>query len=111
RARFRVLVEGEQSKALRHLFFAERAAARVPGLGDAVAPRSIRRVGVIGAGTMGGGIAMSLAAAGLEVVQLETTQAALDRGRATMTRLWGASVDKGRLAPAERDARLARVRG
>jgi 3-hydroxyacyl-CoA dehydrogenase len=111
RARFRVLVEGEQSKALRHLFFAERAAARVPGLGDAVAPRSIRRVGVIGAGTMGGGIAMSLAAAGLEVVQLETTQAALDRGRATMARLWGASVDKGRLAPAERDARLARVRG
>jgi 3-hydroxyacyl-CoA dehydrogenase len=111
RARFRVLVEGEQSKALRHLFFAERAAARVPGLGDAVAPRSIRRVGVIGAGTMGGGIAMSLAAAGLEVVQLETTQAALDRGRATMARLWGASVEKGRLAPAERDARLARVRG
>jgi 3-hydroxyacyl-CoA dehydrogenase len=111
RARFRVLVEGEQSKALRHLFFAERAAARVPGLGDGVAPRPIRRVGVIGAGTMGGGIAMSLAAAGLEVVQLETAQAALERGRATMARLWGASVEKGRLAPAERDARLARVRG
>jgi 3-hydroxyacyl-CoA dehydrogenase len=111
RARFRVLVEGEQSKALRHLFFAERAAARVPGLGDEVAPRPVRRVGVVGAGTMGGGIAMSLAAAGLEVVQLETAQAALERGRATMARLWGASVEKGRLSKAELDARLARVRG
>jgi 3-hydroxyacyl-CoA dehydrogenase len=75
RARFRVLVEGTQSKALRHLFFAERAAARIPDVPADTPTRPIRRVGVIGAGTMGGGIAMSLANAGLEVVQLETRAA------------------------------------
>ncbi|MFO0461596.1 MAG: 3-hydroxyacyl-CoA dehydrogenase NAD-binding domain-containing protein [Burkholderiales bacterium] len=111
RARFRVLVEGTQSKALRHLFFAERAAARIPGIPEDLPTRPIRRVGVIGAGTMGGGIAMSLANAGLEVVQLETTREALDKGRTTMSRNWGASVEKGRLSKAEMDARLARVRG
>jgi 3-hydroxyacyl-CoA dehydrogenase len=111
RARFRVLVEGNQSKALRHLFFAERAAARIPGIPEDLPARPIRRVGVIGAGTMGGGIAMSLANAGLEVVQLETAREALDRGRTTMSRNWGASVEKGKLTKDEMDARLARVRG
>jgi len=111
RARFRVLVEGTQSKALRHLFFAERAAARVPGIPEDLPTRPIRRVGVIGAGTMGGGIAMSLANAGLEVVQLETRREALDKGRTTMARNWGASVEKGRLTKDEMDRRLARVQG
>jgi 3-hydroxyacyl-CoA dehydrogenase len=111
RARFRVLVEGTQSKALRHLFFAERAAARIPGIADDQATRPVRTVGVIGAGTMGGGIAMSLANAGLDVIQLETTQAALDRGRATMTRNWAGTVAKGKLTQDEMDRRLARVRG
>jgi 3-hydroxyacyl-CoA dehydrogenase len=111
RARFRVLVEGTQSKALRHLFFAERAAARIPGIAEDQATRPVRTVGVIGAGTMGGGIAMSLANAGLDVVQLETEQAALDRGRATMTRNWAGTVAKGKLSQDEMDRRLARVRG
>jgi 3-hydroxyacyl-CoA dehydrogenase len=111
RARFRVLVEGTQSKALRHLFFAERAAARIPGIAEDPATRPVRTVGVIGAGTMGGGIAMSLANAGLDVIQLETEQAALDRGRATMTRNWAGSVAKGKLSQDEMDRRLARVRG
>ncbi|MFN9772111.1 MAG: 3-hydroxyacyl-CoA dehydrogenase NAD-binding domain-containing protein [Burkholderiales bacterium] len=111
RARFRVLVEGNQSKALRHLFFAERAAARIPGIPEDLPTRPIRRVGVIGAGTMGGGIAMSLANAGLEVVQLETAREALDKGRTTMSRNWGASVEKGKLTKDEMDARLSRVRG
>jgi 3-hydroxyacyl-CoA dehydrogenase len=111
RARFRVLVEGTQSKALRHLFFAERAAARIPGIAEDLATRPVNTVGVIGAGTMGGGIAMSLANAGLDVIQLETEQAALDRGRATMTRNWAGSVAKGKLSQDEMDRRLARVRG
>ena len=111
RARFRVLVEGTQSKALRHLFFAERAAARIPGVPAELPTRPIRTVGVIGAGTMGGGIAMSLANAGLSVVQLETTQAALDTGRATMSKNWAGTVAKGRLTQDEMDRRLGRVRG
>ena len=109
RERFQVLVGGTQSKALRHLFFAEREAARVPGIPDTLAPRPIRRVAVLGAGTMGGGIAMSVAAAGLPVVQLEASRDALDRGRATVAKLWDAQVAKGKLAAAERDARLARI--
>ena len=111
RARFRVLVEGTQSKALRHLFFAERAAARVPGIPQDLPTRPIRRVGVIGAGTMGGGIAMSLASAGLQVVQLEATREALERGRTAMSRHWGASVERGSLSSDEMARRLARVRG
>ena len=111
RARFRVLVEGTQSKALRHLFFAERAAARIPGIAEDQATRPVRTVGVIGAGTMGAGIAMSLANAGLDVIQLETAQAALERGRATMTRNWASTVAKGKLSQDEMDRRLARVRG
>jgi 3-hydroxyacyl-CoA dehydrogenase len=109
RTRFRVLVEGTQSKALRHLFFAERAAARIPGIAEDLPTRPIRTVGVIGAGTMGGGIAMTCANAGLAVVQLETSQAALDKGRATMSRNWAANVEKGKLSQAEMDARLARI--
>ena len=106
-----MLVEGTQSKALRHLFFAERAAARIPGIAEDPVTRPVRTVGVIGAGTMGGGIAMSLANAGLDVIQLETEQAALERGRATMTRNWAGSVAKGKLSQDEMDRRLARVRG
>ena len=111
RYRFRVLVESVQSKALRHLFFAESEAARIPGIAGDTPTRPIRRVGVLGAGTMGGGIAMSLANAGIAVVQLETTQAALDRGRATMTRNYAGTVAKGRLAQAEMDQRLALISG
>ena len=111
RERFAVLVSGTQSKALRHVFFAERAAARIPGLPDDVAQRPIRKVAVIGAGTMGGGIAMSIANAGLPVVQLETAAAALEKGRGTMTRNWAGTVAKGRLSQAEMDRRLALVTG
>ena len=111
RARFRVLLDGVQSKALRHIFFAEREAARIPGIADDAPTRPIRSVGVLGAGTMGGGIAMSLANAGIAVMQLETAQAALDKGRATMTKNYAGTVAKGRLAQDEMDARLERIRG
>ena len=111
RSRFRVLVDGVQSKALRHLFFAEREAARIPGMRDDTPTRPIRRVGVLGAGTMGGGIAMSLASAGIAVVQLETTQAALDKGRATMGKNYAGTVAKGRLSQADMDQRLRLISG
>jgi 3-hydroxyacyl-CoA dehydrogenase len=111
RERFLKLVEGTQSKALRHLFFAEREAAKIPGVPADLPLRPIRTVGILGAGTMGSGIAMSVAAAGLRVVQLETDQAALDRGRATMAKNWAATVAKGRLTQAQMDERLGRIAG
>lgn len=111
RERFQVLVEGVQSKALRHVFFAEREAARVPGIAADTPLRSIQTVGVIGAGTMGGGIAMSLANAGIRVIQLETAQAALDKGRATVTQNYAATVAKGKLSQADMDARLGLISG
>ncbi len=111
RAQFRVLVEGVQSKALRHIFFAEREAARIPGLPEDLPLRPIRKVGVLGAGTMGGGIAMSLANAGIPVVQLETAQSALEKGRATMTKNYAGTVAKGRLQQEEMDRRLALMTG
>jgi 3-hydroxyacyl-CoA dehydrogenase len=111
RQRFQVLVTGTQSKALRHVFFAEREAARIPGLPEDTPLRPIHRVAVLGAGTMGGGIAMSVANAGLPVVVLEASHAALDQGRATMAKNWAATVAKGRLSQADMDRRLALVTG
>ena len=111
RDRFLVLVNGNQSKALRHVFFAEREAARIPGIANDLPLRNIRQVGVIGAGTMGGGIAMCLANVGIDVVQLETSQAALDKGRATMSKNYAGTVAKGRLSAAEMDKRLGLIAG
>ncbi|CAM4389790.1 3-hydroxyacyl-CoA dehydrogenase NAD-binding domain-containing protein [Bordetella muralis] len=108
RQRFVELVNGEQSKAQRHLFFAERKAQRPPTQRRTNA--SLQIVGVVGAGTMGGGIAMSLANAGITVILVEREQAALDRGWALIQRNYAATVAKGRLTEQERDARLARIR-
>jgi 3-hydroxyacyl-CoA dehydrogenase len=80
RAMFMGLVSGDQSKAQRHLFFAEREAAKVPGVGPDVKPREVKSAAVLGAGTMGGGIAMCFASAGIPVTLIEQTQEALDRG-------------------------------
>ena len=109
RDRFQVLVNCNQSKALRHVFFAEREAARIPGVADDLSLRNIQQVGVIGAGTMGGGIAMSLANVGMNVVQLETTQAALDKGRATMSKNYAGTVAKGRLSATAMEKRLGLI--
>ena len=78
RERFDVLVNGIESKALRHLFLAERAAAKISDIPADVQAAEIRKVAVIGAGTMGGGIAMSFASAGIPVIVVETKQEALD---------------------------------
>lgn len=104
----RVLRSGT-SQAMRHLFFAERAAEKIPGLPKDVALRPIRKVGVLGAGTMGGGIAMCFINAGYDTVLVEASSEALERGLATIRKNYDATVSKGRLAAEERDRRLARL--
>ena len=91
------LMEGEESKALRHAFFAERAAAKIDGLPKDIKLRSIRRVGIIGAGTMGGGIAMNFLSAGYPVTVVETTGDALDRGVEVVHANYAASASRGRI--------------
>ncbi|MCA0240680.1 MAG: enoyl-CoA hydratase/isomerase family protein [Proteobacteria bacterium] len=109
RERFDVLQHGSESKALRHLFLAERAAAKLAGIAPDIAPAPIARVGVIGAGTMGGGIAMSFASAGMAVTLVEAKAEALERGLQTIRRNYEGTVAKGRLARAEAEARIARI--
>ncbi|HXX82614.1 MAG TPA: 3-hydroxyacyl-CoA dehydrogenase NAD-binding domain-containing protein [Casimicrobiaceae bacterium] len=101
---FEELVQSPESRALRHAFFAERTASRIRGIAEDAPARAIERVAVIGAGTMGGGIAMCFASAGLPVTILETKQEPLDRGLATIRRNYEASVKRGKLpaAAAER---------
>ncbi|MEO8738597.1 MAG: 3-hydroxyacyl-CoA dehydrogenase NAD-binding domain-containing protein [Casimicrobiaceae bacterium] len=94
---FTQLVVTTESKALRHAFFAERAATKIPGIPEATMARRVAEVGVIGAGTMGGGIAMNFLNAGVPVTLLESTQAALDKGLATIRGNYEASVKRGRL--------------
>jgi len=109
RGRFDVLVNGVESKALRHLFLAERAAAKISDISADVKAAEIRKVAVIGAGTMGGGIAMSFASAGIPAIVLETKQEALDRGLATIRKNYAGTVAKGKLAQDEADRRIARI--
>jgi len=80
------ILDGPQSKALIHAFFAERAVTKIPGITSATPTYEIRRAAIVGAGTMGGGIAMALANANIPVIIKETTQEALDRGMATIRR-------------------------
>ena len=95
---FNALVNTPESKALRHAFFGERAASKVADIGTDVKPRDIRQVGIVGAGTMGGGIAMNFLNAGFPVTIIETKQEALDRGVATIRGNYEASAKKGKLS-------------
>ena len=104
---FMELVQGTQSKAQRHLFFAQREAAKVEGVGKDVQPRSIARVGVIGAGTMGGGIAMSFVNVGIPVTLLEMSDEALERGLGTIAKNYDISVQRGSLSADAKEQRLA----
>jgi 3-hydroxyacyl-CoA dehydrogenase len=88
---------GEQSAAQRYFFFAERKASKIEGLPEDAEPRPIRKVGVIGAGTMGGGISMNFLSAGIPVTIIEMGQEALDRGTGLMRRNYEASAAKGKL--------------
>ncbi len=103
---FQLLLATPESKALRHAFFGERAAAKVPGL-QGVAPREITRVGVIGAGTMGTGISLSFLNAGIAVSLLETGQDALDRGVARIRETLESAAAKGRISAEQLQQRLA----
>jgi 3-hydroxyacyl-CoA dehydrogenase len=107
RAAFERLVVGDQSKAQRHLFFAEREAARVEGIGKEVKPREIRKAALIGAGTMGGGIAMAFVNGGIPVTILEMNKEALDRGLGVIDKNYGISVSRGSLSPEAHKKRMA----
>jgi len=106
---FRECLYSDQSKAMIHAFFGERAVAKIPGIGKGVRPRTIARAAVVGAGTMGGGIAMVYANAGIPVLLKEASAEALDRGMATIRKNYQASVDKGRLKQEFVDAALHRI--
>jgi 3-hydroxyacyl-CoA dehydrogenase len=103
---FLELMETPESKGLRHAFFAERAAGKVEGIGPDTPVRPLDQAAVIGAGTMGAGIAVALLDAGIPVWLLEADQAALDRGLARIAGIYDGQVKKGRLTEAERDRRL-----
>ena len=109
RALFLTLVADERSKALRYAFFAERDAAKVPGIDDGKAARQIEQAAVIGAGTMGGGIAMCFANAGIPVTIIETTQNQLEKGYARIRDTYGFSVKRGSLTEAAREQRMALI--
>jgi 3-hydroxyacyl-CoA dehydrogenase len=108
---FEALRVSATSRALRHLFFAERQAGKIPGLGKNVALRTIASVGVVGAGTMGGGIAMNFANAGIPVVIVEATQEALQRGLGLVRKNYEASAAKGKLSAQQLAQRLALLTG
>ena len=94
---FMELMSGTQSKAQQYFFFAERKAAKIDGLPEETRPRDVHRVGVIGAGTMGGGISMNFLSAGIPVTIVEMGQEALDRGTGLMRKNYEATAAKGRL--------------
>ncbi|WP_375508423.1 3-hydroxyacyl-CoA dehydrogenase NAD-binding domain-containing protein [uncultured Caballeronia sp.] len=106
---FVALVQTPESRALRHAFFGERAASKIPDVPSNTPVRKIERIGVIGAGTMGGGIAMNFINAGLPVTLLETKQEALDRGLATICKNYESAVKKGRLTAEKLEERLALI--
>jgi 3-hydroxyacyl-CoA dehydrogenase len=110
RQRFQGLVEGNESKALRHMFFSERQTAKIPDVPEDTPTRPIRSAAVIGAGTMGGGITMSLVNAGIPVTIIEMKQEALDRGMATIKKNYASTVSKGRLKQEEMDKRISLIK-
>jgi len=110
RERFMALTQTVESKALRHAFFAERAAAKVPDVPADTPTRPIASAAVVGAGTMGAGIAMNFANAGIPVTLLETQQAALDKGLATIRKNYESTAKKGKLTPDGLEQRMALIR-
>ncbi len=111
RDQFQRLVAGEQSQALRHIFFGEREAQRVPGLPADAKGLTVNKLVVIGGGTMGGGIAMSAANFGLPVTIVETSAEALERGLKRCEANWERTVKSGRLSQAEYEKRRALLTG
>jgi 3-hydroxyacyl-CoA dehydrogenase len=111
RERFLHLIQTPESKSLRHAFFAERLASKVPDVPADTPTRTIRQAAVIGAGTMGGGIAMNFVNAGIPVVLLETKQEALDKGIATIRKNYENTMKKGKLTQEKFDQRVGLISG
>jgi 3-hydroxyacyl-CoA dehydrogenase len=103
---FRYLMETTESKALRHVFFAERAASKIPDVPKDTPTRTIEKVAIIGAGTMGSGISMNFLNAGIPVTILELNQEALDKGVATIRKNYERTMKKGRLTPEQLEQRM-----
>ncbi len=104
---FLALMNSPESRGLRHAFFSERAAARILDVPADTPVRAVRRIAVVGAGTMGGGIAMSFINAGFPVTILETQQAALDRGLGVIRANYESAVKRGKLTPERLEQRMA----
>jgi 3-hydroxyacyl-CoA dehydrogenase len=111
RERFMQLLPSTQSKAQRHVFFAERQVWKVADVPDDTPTLPIKRVGVIGAGTMGGGIAMNFLNVGIPVTIVETQQAALDRGLSVIRKNYENTAKKGRMTQADVEARMGLLTG
>jgi 3-hydroxyacyl-CoA dehydrogenase len=111
RERFLHLMQTTECKSLRHAFIAERAASKIPDVAADTPVREIRKAAVIGAGTMGGGIAMNFANAGIPVVLLETKQEALDKGLATIRKNYDNTLKKGKLTQEQFDQRMRLLNG
>ena len=103
--------DSAQSRALRHLFMAERQISKVPGIDKSTPVRSVQSVGIVGAGTMGRGIALACANAGLNVILIETEASALERALVTIRETYEASQAKGRMNAKERQAHIDRIQG
>jgi 3-hydroxyacyl-CoA dehydrogenase len=104
---FGELITSTESAAQRYIFFAEREAAKIPDVPAETPTRPLKSVGIVGAGTMGGGIAMNFLNAGLPVTIVEANQAALDRGIGVIRGNYETSAKRGKLKPADVDARMA----
>ncbi len=105
------LVQTTESKSLRHAFFGERAASKIPDVPESTPTRQIKSAAVIGAGTMGGGIAMNFVNAGIPVMLLETRQEALDKGIATIRKNYENTMKKGKLTQEKFDQRIGMISG
>lgn len=108
---FTKLITGQQSAAQRHVFFAERQVWKVPGIPKETPTIPVEKVGIIGAGTMGGGIAMNFASAGFQVTIVETKAEALDRGLGVVRANYERSAKRGRFSLEEVEKRMARISG
>jgi 3-hydroxyacyl-CoA dehydrogenase len=103
-------VVSTESRAMRHLFFAEREVAKVPDIPKDTPTKEIKRAAVVGAGTMGGGIAMNYANAGIPVLLKEVDQASLDRGMATIRKNYEVTMSKGKMTPEQLEKTLALIK-
>ena len=110
RARFMELVATSESKAMRHYFFGERTVAKIPDVPETTPLRDVKSAAVIGAGTMGGGIAMNFVNAGIPVTLLEMKQEALERGLAVVRKNYEGSAKKGRMTTDEVEKRMALIK-